>query len=81
MDRLLRLRLQYEDSRGKCDVCNQQGIVGFTLKLFDDATEAGVEHSDDATEYYLRCADRKGCNSRVESLSLQAIGQPIRNLN
>ena len=81
MDRLLRLRLQYEDSRGKCDVCNQQGIVGFTLKLFDDANEAGVEHSDDATEYYLRCADRKGCNSRVESLTLQATGQSIVNLD
>ena len=81
MDRLLRLRLQYEDSRGKCDVCNQQGIVGSTLKLFDDANEAGVEHSNDATEHYLRCADRKGCNSRVETLALEATGQPIGKLD
>ena len=81
MDRLLRLRLQYEDSRGKCDVCSQQGIVGSTLKLFDDANEAGVEQSHDAAVYYLRCADRKGCNSRVESLTLQAAGQPINKLD
>ena len=81
MDRLLRLRLQYEDSRGKCDVCSQQGIVGVTLKLFDDADEAGVEQSNDATEYYLRCADRKGCNSRVESLAFEASGHPVSKLN
>ena len=81
MDRLLRLRLQYEDSRGKCDVCNQQGIVGFTLKLFDDSNEAGVERFDNAAEYYLRCADRKGCNSRVESLVLEAAGHPVSKVN
>ena len=81
MDRLLRLRLQYEDSMGKCDVCNQQGIVGFILKLFDDSNEAGVENFDNAAEYYLRCADRKGCNRRVEFQAFETTGHPVSKLN
>ena len=67
MDNLQRLRLKYEDSAGHCAVCGERGMVGVTLKLFDDPEEAGVDAFEPAAPIYLRCANRTVCNERIAS--------------
>ena len=64
MDIMQRLRLKYEDSGGCCHVCGQPGIIGATLKLFDNVGDAGIQETIDESEFYLRCADRAVCSQR-----------------
>ncbi len=61
MENLTRLRLQYEDSVGHCEVCKRRGLIGSTLKLFDDPLEAGIEYSAQDVAFHIRCADRADC--------------------
>ena len=65
MENLIRLRLQYEDSVGRCEVCRRRGLIGSTLKLFDDPVEAGIEYSAQDVTFHLRCADRADCRLAI----------------
>ena len=65
MENLTRLRLQYEDSVGRCEVCKRRGLIGSTLKLFDDPVEAGIEPSIQDVTFHIRCADRADCELAI----------------
>ena len=45
----------------------KEGVIGDTLKLYDDADEGGVEPRRADAVFYLRCADRISCQARVDA--------------
>ena len=61
---LWRLRLRYEDSMGKCDLCGQRGVVGADIKLV--LPEVGLPSPREyrGTAFMFRCADPNSCRQR-----------------
>jgi hypothetical protein len=59
-DPLWRLRLKYEDSRGKCHICGVLGIVGHDLKLTTDFEKLSTEGLENDS-FVLRCTDPLRC--------------------
>ena len=59
-DPLWRLRLKYEDSLGKCNICGELGVVGHDLKLVSDLEKLSVEEPEDDS-FVLRCTDPLLC--------------------
>ena len=63
-DRLWRLKLKYEHSRGRCDLCAWQGIVGDDLKLVPLRENEPLQREEQGIAYMLRCADPVSCRQR-----------------
>ena len=60
-DLLWRLRLKYEDSRGRCDLCERQGIVGANIKLVTPSEDGPPPREEQGVAFMLRCADPIVC--------------------
>ena len=65
-DPLWRIRLKYEDSRGRCDLCGRQGMVGADIKLVPPREDLPLLHEEQGIAYLLRCADPIACRRRRE---------------
>ncbi|MCZ6788812.1 MAG: hypothetical protein O7D33_02530 [Chloroflexi bacterium] len=65
-DPLWRIRLKHEDSLGRCDLCERQGIVGADIKLVTPAEGGPPPREEQDTTFMLRCADPAACRQRRE---------------
>ena len=65
-DPLWRLRLKYEDSRGRCDLCERQGIVGADIKLVRPSEDGPPPREEQGVAFMLRCFDPAACRQRWE---------------
>ena len=63
-DSLWRLRLKYEHSKGKCDLCAWQGTVGEDIKLVPQSENELIQQKEQGLAYMLRCADPVACRER-----------------
>ncbi len=63
-DPLWRIRLKYEHSRGRCDLCGHQGIVGVEIKLVPSSEEMPSPREEQGLAFMLRCADPIPCQQR-----------------
>ena len=63
-DPLWRLRLKYEDSRGRCDLCTWQGIVGADIKVVPPLENELAPGEEPGVSFMLRCADPVACRER-----------------
>lgn len=65
-DSLWRLRLKYEDSLGRCDLCERQGMVGADIKLITPSEKGPPPREEQGIAFMLRCADPATCRQRRE---------------
>ena len=63
-DPLWRLRLKYEDSRGRCDLCAWPGMVGADIKLVPPLENELSLREEHGISFMLRCADPVACRER-----------------
>ena len=65
---LWRLRLKYEDSLARCDLCGQRGIVGADIKLILPDQEESMPKGSEGKDFFFRCTNPIPCrNRRFES--------------
>jgi hypothetical protein len=61
---LWRLRLKYEDSLVRCDLCGQRGIVGTDIKLILPEQEEAIPKRPEGNDFFFRCANPIPCRKR-----------------